>query len=112
MICRLPCLLPPCLRSHLVRAGMLHTIQARLAGDALDRAGGVGGTGASRRHRGAHTRGGKYVPLLERAREPTVEERIERLEAARAAAAADSGAAECDGGAAEREERPRQLAAV
>ena len=87
---------------------MLHTIQSRLAGDALDHAGGVG---AGRRQRAAHTRGGKHVPLLQRAREPAVEERMQRLEAARAAAA-DGGAAAADGGAAEVTERQRELVAV
>lgn len=72
----------------MVRAGLLHTIQQRLAGDelALSAAGG-------KRQGGMPGAGQRHVPLLLRAKEPAVEERLLKVTAAKGAGTAGEGAA-------------------
>lgn len=85
------------LTSHMIRAGTLHTIQQRLAADEVLDAGASGSSGGGKRARGAAAAGPKHVPLLLRAKEPAVEERLLKLAAARGAPAAGAevaGAAE------------------
>lgn len=74
--------------SHLVRAGLLQTIQLKLAGDPLAEAppGGRGG----RKPGGAPAR---HIPLMLRAKEPAVEERLLRLAATGEAGGATGAAA-------------------
>lgn len=66
----------------MIRAGTLHTIQQRLAGDAVLQPGSSSSGGGSKRQRG-YVGGPKHVPLLLRAKEPAVEERLLKLAAAR-----------------------------
>ena len=85
-----PCFHPrPAPRSHLIRAGLLHRIQGKLAADELEPA--AAGADVNRRTRSLRGvpgagGGGRHVPLLQRAKEPAVEERLLKLKAARAAA--------------------------
>lgn len=67
---------------------MLHTIQQRLASDHLQHDGTNGGGKRQRGGAGAATACSKHVPLLQRAKEPAVEERLLKLAAVRGPAAA------------------------
>lgn len=88
----------------MVRAGLLHTIQQKLAADPLATA---AGGGTPKRHAGAPGAGQKHVPLMLRAKEPAVEERQLKLAAAKEAAAAAAAAAAGGGsGAAEAAAQP------
>lgn len=76
--------------SHMVRAGLLHTIQQRLAGDELVPC----AAGAAGRRQGGVPGGGqKHVPLLLRAKEPAVEERLLKIAATKGAGEAPGVAA-------------------
>ncbi|KAL4436896.1 hypothetical protein ABPG75_004035 [Micractinium tetrahymenae] len=85
------------LTSHMIRAGTLHTIQQRLAADRLLDEGGSDGSGnggsGGKRKAGPAAAGPKHVPLLLRAKEPAVEERLLKLAASRGAAVAGAAAA-------------------
>lgn len=93
-----PLLVSPCLRSHLVRAGLLHTIQQRLAADGLAPAAAGAGCGKRQGGSGVPGTGQRHVPLLLRAKEPAVEERLLKLAAAREAGGPVAAAAAADGG--------------
>lgn len=86
----------------MVRAGLLHIVQDKLAGDALQ----PGAGGDSRRKQqgppGMPGASARHIPLLRRAREPAIEERLLKVAASRAAAgpAAVQGAEEASGQAA------------
>lgn len=95
--------LVPC--SHMIRAGTLHTIQQRLAAEPVPDAGTSSGAGGSNRT----AAGPKHVPLLLRAKEPAVEERLLKLAAARAGA---GGAAAAEASEAQREQQHGPLVAV
>ena len=83
----------------MVRAGLLHTLPQRLAADELAPA--AAGAAGGRRQGGSGMpgTGQRHVPLLLRAKEPAVEERLQKLAAAREAggAAAAAGGGEADG---------------
>lgn len=74
----------------MIRAGTLHTIQQRLAADQV--LGDSSSCGVGKRGRGAAAAGPKHVPLLLRAKEPAVEERLLKLAAARGGATAGATA--------------------
>jgi hypothetical protein len=65
--------------SHLIRAGTLHSIQQRLAADQL----GTAGSSGKQQRSDAGGSGPRHIPLLQRAKEPAVEERLLKLAAAR-----------------------------
>ena len=74
----------------MVRAGTLHTIQQRLESDMAQE----GCRGGKRPRRAAAVGGpAKHTPLMLRWKEPSVEERMQKLEASRAAAEAEAAAA-------------------
>jgi hypothetical protein len=81
----------------MVRAGTLHTIQQRLESDMAQE----GCRGGKRPRRAAAVGGpAKHTPLMLRWKEPSVEERMQKLEASRAAAEAEAAAASGEQGAA------------
>ena len=72
----------------MVRAGLLHTIQQRLAGDEL-----APSTAGGKRQGGMPGTGQRHVPLLLRAKEPAVEERLLKVAAGKGADGAGDAAA-------------------
>jgi hypothetical protein len=79
----------------MVRAGTLHTIQQRLESDMAQE----GCRGGKRPRRAAAVGGpAKHTPLMLRWKEPSVEERMQKLEASRAAAEAEAAAVAAGGG--------------